>query len=498
MIKFIPCKECIDSLRPKLFELKQECGMIPYNLAKEYAKKWLYDIYSGLKPSELDRRFQKMFNIEHVIPATIISPRTRETQKETEMTTFINREPFYDLHLLFPTISDLNSIRADFEYGKLADNRDQAEKEKEVTKIVNELQYISKYPTKQRYNYIQKVGNLTNKDQSLDIYVDDKNCEKETCIFQPPKKFSGDIARIVFYFFLMYAYDFTERPSTKQRPWFINIGKDQKCHGFNFEEWKIFFFDHVKDFYDWAKNDPVSIEETSRNKKIIELTNVPNIFVGYIDSKKNYHESSFQDIENLLFGKIHDHHKYTDITFGKTKDCISFKIPYEPDLKIKLQKDSACQESAIKENDASKKKQEQLYGQAISPDTSKIKAFPMSENHGQKKEIHEQMAGNRTYLDRYKKLPEVKSFEIKFRKKSPKKSPNAKSFEIRCEKIPVEVKKDKSVERLAEKPTMSKVIEKSPKESTKKVLSSQAQTKQEHESSFFALFDYFLGWGTPE
>ena len=85
--------------------------------------------------------------------------------------------------------------------------------------------------------------------EDLDIYIDNtkymydkrlgfKTCLLGQCIFHPNKRFSGDIARIVFYYFLMYAYDFTKRPSTNEIPWYANVDPKNKnqCQGFNFEK----------------------------------------------------------------------------------------------------------------------------------------------------------------------------------------------------------------------------------------------------------------------
>ena len=44
----------------------------------------------------------------------------------------------------------------------------------------------------------------------------------------------------------------------------------------------MFFFDHLREYYNWAKIDKVSEEESKRNKQILGLTQVPNIFVGHI------------------------------------------------------------------------------------------------------------------------------------------------------------------------------------------------------------------------
>lgn len=61
---------------------------------------------------------------------------------------------------------------------------------------------------------------------------------------------------------------------------------------------------------------PISDKETEKNKKIMEKCYVPNIFIGYKNSKNEYISSSFEMIDELFFSKDHDHDKYKNIIFN--------------------------------------------------------------------------------------------------------------------------------------------------------------------------------------
>jgi endonuclease I len=367
-MKLIPCKICIESLRNKLFILKSECGMIPYSISSKLAKKWFYDLYTGMNLHQID---PNKINIEHSVLSTIMAPRPVDNN-----IIYINKEPFHDLHLLFPTVAEINSLRGNYIYGLVANNREAALKSQNVTKIINERQYFNKGLDKQSYQFLQKVNNPSQIEgpKEDDIYINDKyqQCPIGKCFFQPPKRYSGDLARIVFYFYLMYAYDFTVRPNTdgKIKLWFSHVSKKgdiskRVCYGFDFDDWKSFFYDHLHEYYLWAKEDPIDEKEKNKNIKIIELTNVPNIFVGYLNEKDKYIASDFDTIEELLFGKTHDHSKYTNIHFKKEKTCIKFTPGYEFELQQIIKQEGTtgpCQEKIIKENEDHKLKQEKLYG----------------------------------------------------------------------------------------------------------------------------------------
>jgi hypothetical protein len=82
-----------------------------------------------------------------------------------------------------------------------------------------------------------------------------------------------------------------------------------------FSKWDKFFIDHLEEYYEWAKNDPISDAEELRNIKLNLYCGIPNIFVGRISNAHGYHKSDFQIIDELLFSKPHNHTKYTNMDF---------------------------------------------------------------------------------------------------------------------------------------------------------------------------------------
>jgi endonuclease I len=361
--KIIPCDHCISVLRKKLFKLKTDNGMIAYRDVVELAKWYLHDMYSGSKP-EIIWKNRDQYNIEHVVIAKIVGPRPTD-----ESFPFINKEPYHDCHLLFPTKEIINTLRANFVYGKVADTREDAIK-KSMADVINvdeialyDLQPDNKIPASQ----LRQTATISlDKSRNDDIFVTNKNsviiegdkedyifCDIGKCLFQPSKNFSGDLARVVFYFLLMYAYDVTERPYTGETPWIGNVSREKKCQGFDFNAWKAFFHDHIDDFYDWAKTDPVNDIETRRNKEIIGFTSVPNIFVGYTTKDGTYHTSTMDVIDELFFGKPHDHEKYTGIEFDAGKKYMHWKTrePIAYDYIRHMKEEGKLYEKSMMEND---------------------------------------------------------------------------------------------------------------------------------------------------
>jgi hypothetical protein len=76
--------------------------------------------------------------------------------------------------------------------------------------------------------------------------------------------------------------------------------------------------DHISEYNDWAKND-ISYREHNKNIAFIEKRGVPNIFIGYKNKDGHYVNSSFDMIQELFFGKEHDHEKYKSISFWRPK-----------------------------------------------------------------------------------------------------------------------------------------------------------------------------------
>lgn len=280
---FQPCNICIDSIRKNLYGIKNS----DYTDFNKKVKD-LTDLYTGADFKEIADKAVK-FNIEHVVPAHILSPRSRSS-------IYIN-EAYYDIHLVFPTVTTINSIRGNNPYGDVVG--------KEGFKYTQIYPEISTPIDENKKMYIGR------KQQEV---FDHTTCNG-TCLVQPSNEYKGEIARIVFYYYLMYAYDITKRPNTGQEPWFINIRK-KKCLGFNIGDWDKFFYEHLDEYYKWASVYGVSDAETTRNKLKSRIMGIPNIFVGYYNGKE-YKKSTMQIIDDLLFGAVHDHDTYTKIDFGK-------------------------------------------------------------------------------------------------------------------------------------------------------------------------------------
>ena len=324
---FKPCYECIYSLRNALFEIKTKYCMDPYSIVSKFIKDSVPDLYTDSTNTE--RKDNPAFNIEHTVPLTKILHR-RDLIKATELA--VNDEPYHDPHLLFPTEMSVNTVRYDKSFADLHIDRSNFDTKYRDHLVLNKNKYYGNDSgiLSRNISRVKKLTQLGNIDN--DIYT----CTDASCLFQPPRVYSGDIARIVFYVYLMYGIDPSVRPYTEHNPWLHQASTELKfCRGFAFDKFKEFFFDHIDDYYNWAKNDPIDLlstdglKEIQRNKTIMDKYCLPNIFVGYSDKRKCtaecygesitddkfYVNSSFVMIEDLFFGKEHDHDKYKNIEF---------------------------------------------------------------------------------------------------------------------------------------------------------------------------------------
>ena len=297
------CDICINSLRYKLFDIKTKSCMKNYNDIKKFAHENIHDIYTG-KPLELIYKNENRYNIEHVIPVSIFRGRSNSSK------IYINREPYSDPHILFPTFKYINDLRKNYVYGQLALNRDMALHNDTVTAVSNQgyIYESKKYDSHKIKQVLEKL------DEKNDIYVSNLYgdfCPIGECIFQPSIKITGEISRIVFYFYLMYAYDPYKRPYTNNEPWLY----DDNCNFFDMKSWHIFFNNNLNEYYNWSKT-PISDYEKNKNIKIMDEYSLPNIFIGYYNKEGKY--TIIADIiDELFFGKPHNHDKYTNISFYK-------------------------------------------------------------------------------------------------------------------------------------------------------------------------------------
>lgn len=319
--EFSPCDICVSSLRRKLFYLKTKFCMKSYKEIKHFTLAHVKDIYTGLK---IQKNNKTEFNIEHTVPAAIFKGRSASDISYSKL--YVNREPFADPHILFPTLKTINSLRENYVYGELANTREDALRDQSVTTIANKnIIYDKRVEYRQAHEVVRaaspqlkqmngqeqaQVKKIIEGQEQEDIYIKGKpHCLIGECVFQPSKKFSGDISRIVFYFYLMYGYDALKRPYTNDTPWL----HDDNCNFFDYGAWNIFFKKHINEYYNWSKH-ATSPEEIEKNKTIVDNYAVPNIFIGFYDEYGKY-KSFDLIIDELLFGKKHDHEKYTNINF---------------------------------------------------------------------------------------------------------------------------------------------------------------------------------------
>jgi endonuclease I len=308
----------VEDIRDLLFKIKTNYGMIPYSFTKNFLlnNPNIYDIYTNeLKTIDKIR----LYNIEHVVLASII---TNRTARDFESEIFINNEPFHDPHILFPTLKIVNSFRSNYIYGDIKERGFHFSKaiDESTINIIKDEKIISENDID-----INITTPLEAYNKNKNIYIDDVckysefldktghayyKCDIGECMFEPKDESSGAIARIVFYYFFMYAFNPTIRPYTNDDPWLaLNIKKVRErniCFGLNYDEWKKFFFDNFYYYYYCAKNYPATQLEHNRNIEIINFTGVPNIFIGYYNKEGEYIINTFKIIDELFGFEIAD------------------------------------------------------------------------------------------------------------------------------------------------------------------------------------------------
>jgi endonuclease I len=344
-IVFEPCKECINALRNKLFDLKTNFGMLSYAEARDFlsnigicrGKDKItrdYGIYvSDISENIFDIYGESSFsnkNVEHVVPASVMIPawmRHYSGECNMEFRSNINGEPYHDLHNLSFVNKSINDARFSFEFGEEFSSRELAIEKKSI--IINDGKlYIPEGSNYRNMSNLYKINlvELKKLPEENDIYIsgDEYTCNNasDNCIFQPPRSKMGEISRIIFYYYLMYGYDPTTRPSTENtnriNPWIYNYDPrshpDQQVTGVNFYYFEQFFFKHIKNFYNWSKSYPGSENEDIKNDILIEMTGIPNIFIGFRTHSGKYIQTDHDVVDDLFFGKIHDHNLYKKIS----------------------------------------------------------------------------------------------------------------------------------------------------------------------------------------
>jgi endonuclease I len=191
----------------------------------------------------------KKVNFEHVILTTVYA-----SERPSDSSSEHNIEPFFDPHIIYPTLKEINDFRSNCIYSDI---------KKESDKLI--------------------VSDLVFK----------KLFSSGTYIFQPNDVTKSNIARCLFYVNLMYFCVLEDKH---------NYIKDI------IENWKKFFLDNVLIYREWCTR--VSDNEHNHNKSIIFEYGVPNIFIGYYDYNggKVTYISNDNLIDMIFFGKEHDNH----------------------------------------------------------------------------------------------------------------------------------------------------------------------------------------------
>jgi endonuclease I len=310
----------IDDIRNMLFLNKTKKGMKSYN----QVKKWLlsnpniYDIYTNEKIVDTNT----IYNIEHTIPAQIMIIKPINLNTKLNNSIFLNTEPYSDPHILFPTLVAINSLRSNYIFGDIDDRHFFANKviDDNIVKIIKDNKITNERGITLSPSLSPSLSPLPSYDidSKTKIYIADgckemrfpyfNSCKIGNCMFEPKEETSGTIARIIFYYFLMYGYNSTKRPYTNNEPWMIYNNnyyepeneKYKKCDILNFSKWKIFFYDNFYYYYYASKNNPPTELEHNRNKEIIAFSGVPNIFIGYIDKSGKYVYSTHNIIDEFF------------------------------------------------------------------------------------------------------------------------------------------------------------------------------------------------------
>jgi endonuclease I len=346
----------------------------------------------------------KNMNVEHIIPASISGKReylnSFENSQMLNNNFFVNYEPYGDLHFMFATDQCINGMRNSFVYGNVTDsmetiiniNDSSTKKNEYITCIQKKDDQIHLYfpkdsqiPVKDGHFTTHCYSEIDPSDISemIKIYYNSQNADCKDCLFEPPDSTKGSIARVLFYFYLMYAYDVSKRPVVLKGMvddlWLGYVGKTSiftskirgakdnkenvptststqgnlqsikgnqmndmiKEYGFNQTGWIHFFENHIDEYYEWHTKFPINDSERQRNRYIIEKTNVPNPLIGSFDQNNNYVDASPDLFDHLFFsaGQCGDYDN-CDNMVNSPNDLISDALTkftqYDPYLSVMI------------------------------------------------------------------------------------------------------------------------------------------------------------------
>ncbi len=177
----------------------------------------IYSGYSIELPENVDPSFY-LYNSSYPISAEHIFPRSKGADEDSG-------NAFSDLHHLFPALQDVNVGRSNFPFQEIPDS--------ETTKWYYQINELSMLPN-----------------SNIDLYS-----ERITGAFEPAEMQKGNIARAMFYFYMMY-----QELADEADPDFFESQRETIC--------------------DWHLQDPVDENEWNRTYKISQYQDgKPNPYV---------------------------------------------------------------------------------------------------------------------------------------------------------------------------------------------------------------------------
>ena len=309
------CDNCIKYLRELMFKNKIS---VPYNKIKQMLEK---ETITSIKNEKINKIYMsniytkcsvtKNYNIEHIVPASAMYKRSGE-RTNFENSVYYNNEQYSDINNLFIIPDDLNTYRGNIPFGEVLNNAE------------TKMSYDPKCGEETGTVMFEKKPN---KDEIIISDPEDKKkkpttvCKQnaEKCTFKPYDFTKKYIAKVLFYFHLMYGYDPNSRPgSTKDDlqhyVWLGKVSDDGKAfNAFNSDNgWTEFFFNNIKLFKEWnsMRNDPRNFIYITKmneyNKQNAIKFGIPNIFIGYYENDNKYVFTDDKLVDELFF-KPDDH-----------------------------------------------------------------------------------------------------------------------------------------------------------------------------------------------
>lgn len=296
-------KDCIDKLYNSIIHEKKSPN---YEDVRHWIHNYIYlfrDLYTGIAGKDLKNVTSintSFVNIEHIIPAGMACRNINRGDNHL-------CEARHDPHLLFPCVAFVNSLRRNSVFNEVPDNKDSviyvkynniSDKPRIIegfgSKSVNisdTTGKIMKLMTVDEFNTIDKmkiIKWIQYKKEGKKFCIfdrDDIGSYDGLCMIEPQNKYKGMIARIIFYYYLIYVHKCIR-------------GIPYDCYNIGLE-WKN-YDKNMHKYIEWHKKFPANDEEHFRNKILTLQYGFPNIFVGYYDKKMNYIEQK-NDIIDYIY-----------------------------------------------------------------------------------------------------------------------------------------------------------------------------------------------------